>query len=233
MGNLFSSFDPSSMIIFIDFPFNWVSTLIILVILPQSYWLANSQYSTALKNIFVFIKEELRAVFGAFVLPGTIFIFISLLIFILFSNFLGLLPYIFTSTSHFSMTLSLSPPLGIGRVILSILYQYNNLLAHLAPRGTPSFCTGYSYCWNGKKYYLTYDLSYSSGCICSDRSFAINTTRVSRTSFRYIVFGPIICRPYFTPPIRGRCCMCSVLRFRHFKVFISRELISAEFNKKY
>jgi len=87
----------------------------------------------------MFIVEELCAVFGVFVLPGTIFIFISLLIFIFFSNFLGLIPYIFTSTSHFSMTLSLSLPLWIGRMILSILYQYNNLLAHLVPSGTPSF----------------------------------------------------------------------------------------------
>merc|ERR1711970_549452 len=116
-----------------------VSTLIILVILPQSYWLVNSQYIITLKNIFVFIMDELRAVFGVFVLPGTIFVFISLLIFIFFSNFLGLMPYIFTSTSHFSITLSLSLPLWVGRIILSILYQYNNLLAHLVPRGTPSF----------------------------------------------------------------------------------------------
>merc|ERR1712083_652768 len=116
-----------------------MGTLIILAILPQPYWLVNSQYIITLKNIFVFIMDELRAVFGVFVLPGTIFVFISLLIFIFFSNFLGLMPYIFTSTSHFSITLSLSFPLWVGRIILSILYQYNNLLAHLVPRGTPSF----------------------------------------------------------------------------------------------
>lgn len=139
MGNLFSSFDPNSLILFINFPFNWLSTLIILVILPQPYWLVSSQYAGSLKNIFVFIINELRAVFGALVFPGTIFIFISLLIFIFFSNFLGLIPYIFTSTSHFSMTLSLSLPLWIGSIALSIVYQYNSLLAHLVPSGTPRF----------------------------------------------------------------------------------------------
>lgn len=81
----------------------------------------------------------MRAVFGIFVFPGTIFIFIRLLIFIFFSNFLGLIPYIFTATSHFSITLSLSLPLWIGRMVISIVYQYNSLLAHLVPRGTPRF----------------------------------------------------------------------------------------------
>merc|ERR1712025_554543 len=29
--------------------------------------------------------------------------------------------------------------MGLGRILLSIVYQYNNLLAHLVPLGTPSF----------------------------------------------------------------------------------------------
>merc|ERR1712074_196968 len=29
--------------------------------------------------------------------------------------------------------------MGLGRIILSIIYQYNNLLAHLVPVGTPRF----------------------------------------------------------------------------------------------
>merc|ERR1711887_156677 len=62
------------------------STLIILVILPQSYWLVNSQYIITLKNIFVFIMDELRAVFGVFVLPGTIYFFINIYFFFQFSR---------------------------------------------------------------------------------------------------------------------------------------------------
>merc|ERR1719357_1599951 len=49
------------------------------------------------------------------------------------------MPYIFTRISHFSITLTLSLPLWLGRILLSIIYQYNNLLAHLVPTGTPRF----------------------------------------------------------------------------------------------
>merc|ERR1711982_142969 len=61
------------------------------------------------------------------------------LFFIIFSNFIGLIPYIFTSTSHLSITLVLALPIWLGTILFSIIFQYNNLLAHLVPLGTPSF----------------------------------------------------------------------------------------------
>merc|ERR1711933_410372 len=85
------------------------------------------------------LKKELDAVFGDFIIPGTIFIFVSIFFFIIFSNFIGLIPYIFTSTSHLSITLVLALPIGLGTILFSIVFQYNNLLAHLVPLGTPAF----------------------------------------------------------------------------------------------
>jgi len=52
---------------------------------------------------------------------------------------MGLFPYVFTSRSHISFTLTFALPLWLGRILLSIIYQYNNLLAHLVPVGTPRF----------------------------------------------------------------------------------------------
>ena len=77
--------------------------------------------------------------FGETTIPGTIFIFISVFFFIIFSNFMGLIPYIFTRTSHLSITLVLALPVWLGTMLFSIIFQYNSLLAHLVPLGTPSF----------------------------------------------------------------------------------------------
>merc|ERR1712223_1309963 len=52
---------------------------------------------------------------------------------------MGLFPYIFTRTRHISFTLTLALPLLLGTILLSIIFQYNNLLAHLVPLGTPTF----------------------------------------------------------------------------------------------
>jgi len=119
--------------------FNWISIIIVIFFFPQGFWLLNSQLSKSFLKIIFFLKKELIAVFGTTVLPGTIFIYISIFFFIIFSNFIGLFPYIFTRTSHLRITLTLALPLWLGRIIVSIVYQYNNLFAHLVPLGTPRF----------------------------------------------------------------------------------------------
>merc|ERR1712141_976360 len=84
-----------------------------------------------------YLKNYLQ--FLGYLFSQELFLYLLDYFFILFSNFLGLMPYIFTRTSHFSITLTLSLPLWLGRILLSIIYQYNNLLAHLVPTGTPRF----------------------------------------------------------------------------------------------
>merc|ERR1712105_587455 len=70
---------------------------------------------------------------------GELFLFLFQFFFIIFSNFIGLIPYIFTRTSHLSITIVLALPIWLGTIFYSIIFQYNNLLAHLVPLGTPSF----------------------------------------------------------------------------------------------
>ena len=77
--------------------------------------------------------------FGETVIQGTIFIFIRIFFFIVINNFIGLFPYVFTRRRHISFTLALALPLWLGSILISVIYQYNNLLAHLVPVGTPRF----------------------------------------------------------------------------------------------
>jgi F-type H+-transporting ATPase subunit a len=138
MTNLFSSFDPAMRVFSLNISLNWTAGLIVVLMVPQSYWLLNSQLSKRLISVTAFLKNELGAVFGGGALPGVSYLFISVFFFILFSNFMGLIPYIFTSTSHLSVTLVLSLPLWLGTMIWSVVFQYNSLLAHLVPTGTPA-----------------------------------------------------------------------------------------------
>jgi len=63
------------------------------------------------KIVLKALMEELKAVFGSLIAPGALLFFQAMFIFILSTNFLGLFPYVFTSSRHLSFTLSLSLPL--------------------------------------------------------------------------------------------------------------------------
>jgi len=137
MTNLFSSFDPMISYNYFSAPLNWVSCFIVVFILPQMFWLVDSQITKSLGKMLDYLEDELIAVFSPTSLPGTIHVFITFFLFIIFSNFMGLFPYIFTSTSHISMTMTLALPIWLGSIILSSVFQTKSMLAHLVPTGTP------------------------------------------------------------------------------------------------
>ncbi len=137
MGNLFSSFDPQARVLFFSGGLNWVSTLRAAIIFPQVFWLTKNQFRGRLMTIFKALLAELRAVFGGLCVPGVRIIFLSFFFFIIFSNFLGLFPYVFTASRHLVFTLALSLPIWLGTIIWSIFFQFKNIIAHLVPLGTP------------------------------------------------------------------------------------------------
>nr|YP_009180576.1 ATP synthase F0 subunit 6 [Calameuta filiformis]ALM04132.1 ATP synthase F0 subunit 6 [Calameuta filiformis] len=134
MSNLFSIFDPSSSIMML--PINWMSSLIGLIILPYMYWLIPSRYNMMWIQLMNFINNELKILINKNAWGSNI-MFTSIFIFIMMNNFMGLFPYIFTSSSHMTMTLSLSLPLWMSLMIFGWIKYYNNMFAHMVPMGTP------------------------------------------------------------------------------------------------
>ena len=107
MGDLFSSFNPQTTVIF-SFAGNWVACLSVLFIVPQGWWLSRGQKETLMKIALKGLMGELKAVFGVLIVPGALLFFQSMFIFILITNFLGLFPYVFTRSRHLRFTLRLS-----------------------------------------------------------------------------------------------------------------------------
>lgn len=137
MGDLFASFNPQTVVIY-EFSGNWLARVSVLFLVPQRYWLINNQLSGTFRIIVSALIRELTAVFGAFISPGTLLFFIGIFMFIVANNFLGLTPYVFTSSSHLRFTLSLALPLWLGSIILRLVKQFNHNMAHLVPLGTPA-----------------------------------------------------------------------------------------------
>nr|YP_010282308.1 ATP synthase F0 subunit 6 [Xanthabraxas hemionata]UHM24971.1 ATP synthase F0 subunit 6 [Xanthabraxas hemionata] len=135
MTNLFSIFDPSTNLL--NLPINWMSTMLGLVFLPYSFWLIPNRHYYFWNIIIMKLHNEFKTLLKNNYFKGSTFIFISLFSFVLFNNFLGLFPYIFTSTSHLSLSLSISLPLWLSFMLFGWINNYQHMFSHMIPQGTP------------------------------------------------------------------------------------------------
>nr|UEV86552.1 ATP synthase F0 subunit 6 [Leucoma chrysoscela] len=136
MTNLFSIFDPSTNLF--NLPINWLSTMLGILFIPYSFWLIPNRHFMLWNFILLKLHNEFKTLLKNNYFQGSTFIFISMFSFILFNNFLGLFPYIFTSTSHLTLSLSISLPLWLSFMIYGWLNNSNHMFIHMIPQGTPS-----------------------------------------------------------------------------------------------
>nr|ARH54641.1 ATP synthase F0 subunit 6 [Schizotus pectinicornis] len=142
MMNLFSSFDPSSNF---NMSLNWTSTIIGFFIIPTMFWLIPSRLNFIWIKIINVLHKEFKNLLGNKI-KGNTLIFISLFSLILFNNFLGLFPYIFTSTSHMILTLALALPLWLTFMLFGWINNTMHMFCHLIPQGTPPILMPFMVC---------------------------------------------------------------------------------------
>lgn len=130
--NLFNIFDPSTSIYY---SLNWLRIILIFILFPFQYWLIPSRYIIFWNLIIKFIYKEFKILISYSY--ANIIILISLFLIILFNNFIGLFPYIFTASRHIRFCLSLSLTIWISIIIYSLINFFNDLISHLTPHDTP------------------------------------------------------------------------------------------------
>lgn len=131
--NLFSSFDPTT---FSLFSLNWLRSLLIILLTPFSFWLIPSRWNFLWISLILILHKEFKILTKKNSKGITIF-FSRLFTFILLNNFLGLFPYIFTSSRHLNFTLTLRLPLWLRFIIYGWLNNTIHIFAHLVPQGAP------------------------------------------------------------------------------------------------
>lgn len=138
--NLFSSFDPSTNF---NTNFNWIRTILFIIFIPSIFWFIPSRFNIIWYKIIFTLYKEFKILMP---LKGRILVFISLFSLILFNNFLGLFPYIFTRTRHITLTLRLALPLWVTFIIYGWCLNINHIFAHLVPQGTPPILIPFIVC---------------------------------------------------------------------------------------
>nr|YP_010258367.1 ATP synthase F0 subunit 6 [Physoderes impexa]AGO28082.1 ATP synthase F0 subunit 6 [Physoderes impexa] len=142
MINLFSTFDPATSI---HLSLNWISTLMGIMIMPMLFWTVPSRYNILIKTIWFKLNEEFKTLLGSNNNKKTI-MFVGIFMFILFNNMMGLLPYVFTSSSHMVFTITLAVPLWVSLMLFGWINHTQNMLAHLIPEGSPPILMPFMVC---------------------------------------------------------------------------------------
>lgn len=132
--NLFSTFDPTTNL---NTSLNWLSTFLGLILIPYIFWLIPSRFQIFWFRVIFTLHKEFKILINSEKINGRTLVFISLFSIIVFNNFLGLFPYIFTRTRHIVITLALAIPLWIRFIIFGWINNTIHIFAHLVPQGTP------------------------------------------------------------------------------------------------
>nr|APF47435.1 ATP synthase FO subunit 6 [Microplitis incurvatus] len=133
MLNLFSIFDSSTKILSL----NWLSSLIGLFIMPQIYWIFYSRLLIFFNNMMIKLWNEFELVLSnKFNLNNLIYLLVMFMYF-MFNNFMGLFPYLFTSSSHLIFSLWISLSFWLGFMLFGWIKNSKFMFIHLVPMGTP------------------------------------------------------------------------------------------------
>nr|YP_010535224.1 ATP synthase F0 subunit 6 [Megacopta bituminata]UYA97646.1 ATP synthase F0 subunit 6 [Megacopta bituminata] len=132
MTNLFSTFDPATSI---KISMNWMSTFIGIMMFPMMYWTLPNRIMMLTSKINMKLHEEMKMLLGSS--NGNTLMMISMFMFIFYNNIMGLLPYVFTSSSHLVFSMTLAMPMWISIMMFGWINHTNHMFAHLVPSGTP------------------------------------------------------------------------------------------------
>nr|WAP91727.1 ATP synthase F0 subunit 6 [Idiocerini gen. 'Neoamritatus' sp.] len=131
MTNLFSTFDPCTG----SFSLNWMSSMIMFIMLPYKFWLLNNKNHIIMDKLITALHKEMKLIMPY---KGNTLLMMSLFLMVMYNNIMGLLPYIFTSSSHLIFSLSLTLPMWVTLMLYGWLNKTNYMFSHLVPSGTPN-----------------------------------------------------------------------------------------------
>lgn len=140
LTDIFSSFDPATRILFssLPSPLFWMINLVLILIITSSFWIQ----PTSLNQLIALPKETIHSqvsrTFGTH-LKGFSPLTSSVFLLLLSINLSGLFPYVFRTSSHLFITLTLALPLWFSLILSSLLNSPSRFAAGILPGGAPDW----------------------------------------------------------------------------------------------
>nr|QOW07330.1 ATP synthase F0 subunit 6 [Costapex baldwinae] len=135
--DIFSSFDDNNQVFMSLYILMWSFSMMTISLFSLSYWVMSPQWISVLS---VFKDTGSSQIFRSYGLQmgGFINLITGLFMFLIVMNLSGLIPYVFSPTSHLAVSLSLGLPLWLSLIVSGIFFNPSSVVAGLLPMGAPA-----------------------------------------------------------------------------------------------
>nr|WOA02268.1 ATP synthase F0 subunit 6 [Ozobranchus jantseanus] len=140
MPDIFSSFDiyEFNHLMYIPTSLLLLTSLIMFIVLTLNLWIMPTRIQAILYTPTYLMDDQLNRT-NTKLLPSLNLTILSLFILLIFCNFMGLIPYTFSITSHLIFTLALGFPLWLTLIASSFNNSKKEFTARLLPDGAPDW----------------------------------------------------------------------------------------------
>nr|YP_009413686.1 ATP synthase F0 subunit 6 [Margarya oxytropoides]AQT38701.1 ATP synthase F0 subunit 6 [Margarya oxytropoides] len=116
----------------------WAFGLIVVLLFSSMLWVTNASVTEVVNVLKDTISGQVFRYFG-FYLGDFMNLIAALFLFLILMSLSGLVPYVFSSTSHLVVSFSLSFPLWLALILSDCFYNTSSFIASLLPVGAHSF----------------------------------------------------------------------------------------------
>ena len=135
--DIFSSFDDNNQVFMSLYFLMWTFSLAIILIFSSAYWVSSPRWMMVIHTFKDTITSQVFRSFGLN-LGGFMNVIAGLFLFLIFLNLRGLIPYVFSPTSHLAVSLSLGLPLWLSLLVSGVFFSPSSVVAGLLPIGAPA-----------------------------------------------------------------------------------------------
>nr|QIQ23130.1 ATP synthase subunit 6 [Rochia nilotica] len=135
--DIFSAFDDHNFVFMSMYLLMWICSLSILGGFNMAFWVKPTRWSYVLNAPKQVIMSELMRSFGM-KLGGFVNIVSGLFLMLVLLNLMGLVPYVFSVTSHLAFSFSLGLPFWLSLIISGAVFNPSSTAASLLPGGAPA-----------------------------------------------------------------------------------------------
>nr|YP_010472539.1 ATP synthase F0 subunit 6 [Mitrella albuginosa]UVG40724.1 ATP synthase F0 subunit 6 [Mitrella albuginosa] len=135
--DIFSSFDDNNQVFMSLYILMWMFSLVTVVLFSSTYWIMTPRWMSVISVFKDTGSSQVFRSFGAN-MGGFINIVTGLFVFLIVMNLSGLIPYVFSPTSHLAVSLSLGLPLWLSLIVSALFFNPSSVIAGLLPMGAPA-----------------------------------------------------------------------------------------------